>query len=167
MSSPLILWMSSPPHPSERQAAKPPWLARLRHSTLVRFLLVGGFGELLYLGLYLLFLQATAQRAAPAIAIAGAISMLVNAVLHARVSFRVPFSGGLLLRYVAIQLLCLGVSVALGALLQHLGFPSPAIGLVSGLAWTITSFLLTRRSYRSSSLRPQPAAAGRPPPGSW
>ncbi|MFZ9753944.1 MAG: GtrA family protein [Cyanobium sp.] len=159
--------MSSPPPPAERQPAKPIGLARPRHSTLVRFLLVGGFGELLYLGLYLLVLQVTAQQAAPAIAIAGGISLLVNAVLHARVSFRVPFSGGLLLRYVAIQLLCLGLSVALGALLQRLGLPSPVIGLISGLAWTITSFVLTRRSYQTSSLRPQPAAADRPPPGSW
>jgi putative flippase GtrA len=158
--------MSSLPPPAERQRGQPPWLARLRSSTLFRFLLVGGFGELLYLSLYLLLLQVTGQRAAPAIAIAGGISLLVNALLHARISFRVPFSRGLLLRYTAIQLFCLGLSVALGALLQRLGWPPPLIGLISGLAWTLTSFVLTRRTYQPPPLRPEPATADRPPPGS-
>jgi len=142
-----------------------PWIARLRRSTLVRFLLVGGFGELLYLGLYVLFLQLSGQRAATAIAIAGAITLVVNALLHARVSFRVAFRFSLLLRYTAIQLICLGFSVALGALLQRLGSPALLIGPLSGLLWTYTSFVLTRRSFRRDRLRPAPAAAGTPPPG--
>jgi putative flippase GtrA len=154
---------------AEPQTAAPlrALLQRLRRSTLVRFLLVGGFGELLYLGLYVLFLTLSGQRAAPAIAIAGAITLLVNALLHARVSFRVAFRIGLLLRYTAIQLLCLGVSVAIGALLQRLGTPALLIGPFSGLLWTVTSFLLTRRSFQAGRLRRGPAAADRPPPGSW
>jgi putative flippase GtrA len=158
--------MSTPPPRAERRDSRPAWLARLSRSSLLRFLLVGGFGELLYLSLYLVLLQVTGQRAAPAIAIAGGISLLVNAVLHARISFRVPFSGGLLLRYTAIQLLCLGWSVALGALLQRLAWPPPLIGLISGLAWSLTSFVLTRRTYQGAQLRPEPAAADRPGPGS-
>lgn len=124
-------------------------LAALRHSTLLRFLLVGGFGELLYLGLYALFWQLMGQRAAIAIAIAGGVSLLVNAVLHARLSFRVTFRGALLLRYALIQLVCLGLSVALGALLQRLGLAGLLIGVCSGLAWTVTSFVLTRRAFGS------------------
>lgn len=139
--------------------------ARLQRSTLVRFVLVGGFGELLYLGLYALALQLTGQRAAPAIAIAGTLSLLVNAVLHARLSFQVAFRLGLLLRYALIQLFCLGLSVALGALLQRLGIPALAVGILSGAVWSVTSFVLTRRSFRDRALTPAPAAADTPPPG--
>jgi len=146
-------------------ALKRAW-ARLRGSSLVRFLLVGGFGELLYLGLYGLMLQLTAQRAAPAIAIAGSVSLLVNAVLHARVSFRVAFRVALLLRYALIQVLCLGISVALGAQLQRLGFSVLVVGVLSGAAWTVTSFVLSRRYFQAGALRPAPAATDRPPPGS-
>ena len=141
--------MPSPPSAPERRRQPPSWLNRLRRSTLFRFLLVGGFGELLYLGLYILALPLTGQRAAPAIAIAGGITLLVNAVLHARISFRVPFSTGLLLRYVTIQLLCLALSAALGALIQRLGCPAVLIGPLSGLAWTATSFVLTRQIGRA------------------
>ncbi|MFM7269862.1 MAG: GtrA family protein [Cyanobium sp.] len=139
--------------------------ARLRRSSLVRFVLVGGIGELLYLGLYALALQLTGQRAAPAIAIAGTLSLLVNAVLHARLSFQVAFRLSLLLRYALIQLFCLGLSVALGALLQRLGIPALAVGILSGAAWSLTSFVLTRRSFRDGALTQAPAAVDMPPPG--
>lgn len=141
-------------------------LARLADSSLVRFVLVGGFGELLYLGLYALIWQLGGQRAPLAIGLAGAICLVVNALLHARVSFRVAFRGPLLLSYAAIQLLCLGLSVALGAQLQRFGLPGLVIGILSGLVWSVTSFLLTRRSFQADGLRRGPAAADRPPPGS-
>lgn len=141
-------------------------LRRLTGSSLFRFLLVGGFGELLYLGLYALFWQLGGQNAPLAIGWSGAICVVVNAVMHARVSFRVALSGALLLVYSAIQLLCLGLSMALGYLLQGLGLPGPWIGLLSGFAWTATSFLLTRRSFQAGRLRRGPVVADRPPPGS-
>ena len=141
-------------------------LARLADSSLVRFALVGGFGELLYLGLYALIWQLGGHQAPLAIGLAGAICLVVNSLLHARVSFRVAFSGALLLSYAAIQLLCLALSVALGAQLQRFGLPGLWIAILSGLAWTVTSFLLTRRSFQAGRLRRGPAAADRPPPGS-
>jgi len=141
-------------------------LRNLIRSSLFRFLLVGGFGELLYLGLYALFWQLGGQNAPLAIGLSGGICILVNAVMHARVSFRVSMSGALLFTYGAIQLLCLGFSMALGQLLQGLGLPGPWIGVLSGFAWTATSFLLTRRSFQASRLKRGPAAADRPPPGS-
>lgn len=137
--------------PARSRRARP---ASLRHSTLLRFLLVGGFGELLYLGFYALVWQLSGQRAPIAIALAGGLSLLVNAVLHARLSFRVAFRGPLLLRYALIQLVCLALSVALGALLQRLGLAGLLIGVCSGLAWTITSFVLTRRAFAGGAARP-------------
>lgn len=128
-------------------------LARLRHSSLLRFLLVGGIGELLYLGLYALIWRWSGERAVLAIAIAGGLCLLINAVLHARVSFRVAFRGALLLRYLLIQAICLGLSLALGALLQRLALNGLLIGVCSGLVWTLTSFLLTRRAFAGAGLR--------------
>ena len=125
-------------------------LRRLSGSSLFRFLLVGGFGELLYLGLYALFWQLGGHNAPLAIGLSGGLCVVVNAVLHARVSFRVAISGVLLLAYGAIQLLCLGLSMALGHLLQGLGLPGLWIGVLSGLTWSATSFLLTRRSFQAS-----------------
>lgn len=126
-------------------------LARLFDSTLLRFLLVGGFGELLYLALYALFWHLSARQAPLAIAAAGTLSLLANSVLHARLSFRVAYRPALLLRYGAVQLVCLALSVALGALLQHLGVQGLLIGMLSGLAWTLTSFLLSRRAFRGGA----------------
>jgi len=126
-------------------------LRRLTGSSLFRFLLVGGFGELLYLGLYALFWQLGGHNAPLAIGLSGGLCVVVNAVLHARVSFRVAMSGALLLAYGAIQLLCLGLSMALGFLLQGLGLPGPWIGVLSGIAWSATSFLLTRRSFKPAA----------------
>jgi len=126
-------------------------LRRLSGSSLFRFLLVGGFGELLYLGLYALFWPLGGHNAPLAIGLSGGLCVVVNAVMHARVSFRVAMSGALLLAYGAIQLLCLGLSMALGFLLQGLGLPGPWIGVLSGIAWSATSFLLTRRSFRPAA----------------
>lgn len=73
--------------------------------------------------------------------------------------------GPLLLSYAAIQSFWLGLSVALGAQLQRFGLPGLWIGILSGLVWSVTSFLLTRRSFEPGGLRRGPAAADRPPPG--
>ena len=51
--------------------------------------------------------------------------------------------GPLRLSYAAIQLFWLGLSVALGAQLQRFGLPGLWIGILSGLVWSVTSFLLT------------------------
>ncbi|MFZ0407077.1 MAG: GtrA family protein [Cyanobium sp.] len=121
----------------------------LRHQ-LVRFLLVGGCGELLYLALFALVGLAGGSATA-AVALAGAISLLLNAVLHARYSFRVPFRLALLGRYAAIQLGCLGLSLAAAWALQHLGIDRFRIALITMVLWAATSFVLTRLSYRSTA----------------
>ena len=41
--------------------------------------------------------------------------------------------------------------MALGFLLQGLGLPGPWIGVLSGIAWSATSFLLTRRSFQPAA----------------
>ncbi len=121
----------------------------LQHQ-LVRFLLVGGCGELLYLALFALVSLAGGSASA-AVASAGAICLVLNAVLHARYSFRVPFRLALLGRYGAIQLGCLGLSLGAAWALQHLGIDRVAIALITMVLWAATSFLLTRLSYRSAA----------------
>ncbi len=120
----------------------------LQHQ-LVRFLLVGGCGELLYLALFALVSLAGGSATA-AVAIAGAICLVLNAVLHARYSFRVPFRLALLGRYALIQLGCLGLSLAAAGALQRLAFNRAAIALITMVLWAASSFLLTRLSYRSA-----------------
>jgi len=115
----------------------------------VRFLLVGGCGELLYLALFALVSLAGGSAIAT-VAIAGAICLVLNAVLHARYSFRVPFRLALLGRYALIQLGCLGLSLAAAGALQRLAFDRAAIALITMVLWAATSFLLTRLSYRSA-----------------
>lgn len=130
-------------------------------STLLRFLLVGAFGEILYLGLYGLSWWLTA-RVPLAIAISGGICLVVNAVLHARVTFQVAFRRTLLARYLAIQLACLGLSLALGSVLEQAGVQAALVGLITLVVWSGCSFLLTRRAFvpagRRGSARDRRAA---------
>ncbi len=116
----------------------------------VRYLLVGGIGELAYLILFWLVTRAGGS-AVQAIAVAGAICLVMNAVLHARISFRVRFRLPLLISYVAVQLLCLPLSLLAGWGLERLAVPALWIALVSMALWSATSFLLTRRTYRRSA----------------
>lgn len=126
----------------------------LRHAP-VRFLLVGGCGELVYLALFAL-VSSSGGSAVSAIAVAGTLSMLLNAVLHARISFRVRFRLRLLLAYGGIQLLCLAVSLVVGRGLERAGAGPTPVALITLLLWAALSFLLTRWNYR----RPQGEAAG-------
>jgi putative flippase GtrA len=124
-------------------------LRRLASGSLPRFLLVGALGELLYLALYALGWQLTGQ-ATLAIALAGGLCLLINAVLHARVSFRVRFRRGLLVRYAAVQGVCLALSLVLGGVLQAVGVGAAAVGLISLVVWSGCSFLLTRAAFRAA-----------------
>lgn len=139
-----------------RRLRLPRRLNWLNHS-LVRFVLVGGVGELLYLGLFAL---AVRTGAAPllAILIAGGICLLLNAVLHARISFRVAFRWRLLLDYLLIQALCLLLTLGLGWLLERRATPAMGVAIASLLLWSGLSFGLTRWRYRRPS--PPPESAG-------
>jgi putative flippase GtrA len=133
-------------------------LQRLLQNQLVRFVLVGGCGELLYLALFALVSLAGGSATA-SVAIAGGISLVLNAVLHARYSFRVPFRLALLGRYAAIQLGCLGLSLAAAWGLQRLGMDRLAIALITMVLWAATSFVLTSLSYRPSTSPDEPLAS--------
>ena len=129
-----------------------PWalVRRGLDSSLLRFLLVGGSGELLYLGLFALAVRAGLSNMV-AISLAGGICLVFNAVMHARVSFRVRFSRSLLVRYIAIQSLGMLVSLLTAAMLERLPRPfssSLVVGLASYGAWSALSFGLTRAAYR-------------------
>jgi putative flippase GtrA len=128
-------------------------LRRGLNSSLLRYLLVGGSGELLYLGLFALGVAAGMTNQL-AISLAGGICLVFNAVLHARVSFRVRFSVSLFLRYTAIQALGFLVSLQSAAMLERMPkpFSSPiVVGPVSYAVWAGLSFWLTRAIYRRSS----------------
>jgi len=137
------------------------YLRRIADSSLPRFLVVGALGELLYLGLYALGWRLTGQ-VTTAILLAGGLCLLVNAILHCRVSFRVPFRSGLLLRYGMIQAFCLAVTVLMSQGLQRLGMGATGVGLSSLVIWSGCSFLLTRATFRPSSRRDGPPGTPAP-----
>ena len=119
------------------------------NSSLLRFLLVGGSGELLYLALFALAVRAGLSNMV-AIILAGGICLIINAVLHARISFRVRFSRALLANYAAIQLFCLTVTLGAAALLERMGAKSMVVGFGTMVLWAVMSFVLTKASYRRS-----------------
>jgi len=118
----------------------------LRHS-LLRFILVGGLGEGLYLLLYSLAVRAGSSSLI-AISLAGSTCLVLNAFLHARISFRLDFRWRMLGEYASIQTFCLILVLILGWLLDNRGVSTAAVGLASLLVWSSLSFLLTRFCYR-------------------
>ena len=115
----------------------------------LRFLLVSALGEITYLALF-----AVASRAGfsnlVAITLAGAICIIQNGFLHARISFRVRFGGTLLRDYLAVQLLCMAAALGAGALMEKLGSKSAVIAVATYVLWAGASFLLTRWRYRQA-----------------
>jgi len=120
----------------------------LNHS-LVRFMLVGGCGEVLYLVLFAAASQAGASNLL-AITLAGSICLLINAVLHARISFRVRFHWQLLRDYLLVQALGLLLALGLGWLLGRLSAPPMLVGVATLVLWSGISFLLTRWRFQRS-----------------
>ena len=126
----------------------------LEHS-LVRFVLVGGCGELLY---FILFMAATRAGldSRAAVLMAGALCLGINAVLHARISFRVRF------RWQGVGLL---LALALAWMLERQQLSAAVIGLATLLVWACCSFLLTRwRFQRLRRPNPEPGAPRQAPP---
>ena len=120
--------------------------------TLVRFGIVGLLGEALYFLLYGLFISLTGSTSS-SLALAGGICILVNAYSHSRITFRVRFSGRLLLGYVQIQILGFGLAFLSGLALEHAGAGKWLIALITYLLWSIASFLLTRLLYSDQGAR--------------
>jgi hypothetical protein len=121
-----------------------PWI-RL---TVVRFGIVALFGEGFYFILYGLLLFLTNNTAATLV-ITGGICILVNAYMHSRITFRVQFSGRLLLGYLQIQFIGFGVSFISGLVLDNAGVGKWLIALITYALWTVISFTLTMILYRA------------------
>jgi putative flippase GtrA len=115
----------------------------------IRFLLVGACGEVVYLALYALASRAGLGTLA-AISLAGGVCLLLNAYLHARISFRVRYRWSLLRDYLAVQLLCLALALGVGALLERQGTAQSLIAVATLVLWGGTSFLLTRWRFRQA-----------------
>jgi hypothetical protein len=105
-----------------------------------------GLNQVLYLMLYglPLSLGATAEVG---LTIAGLICIVVNAYKHARISFRVRFSGFLLISYIAIQMVCFLLSFLMGMMAAHARIPNAWVGLITLIFWMLLSFLLTNLVY--------------------
>ena len=112
----------------------------------VRFILVGLFSELTYL---FLFVNATSLGFHPsgAVVIVGSLCTILNAQLHARISFRVRNTVRKTINYLRIQVFCLCVATVLAYGLKSVGVLSWLIGMTTGLIWTFMSFFLARRLY--------------------
>jgi putative flippase GtrA len=117
--------------------------------SILRFFLVAALGELTYLALFAIATRAGLDTMA-AITLAGAICIIQNSILHARISFRVRFHWTLLRDYLAVQLLCLAVALGAGALMEKLGSESAVIAVATYVLWAGASFLLTRWRYREA-----------------
>ena len=130
-----------------------PGSLRWLNNSLVRFMLVGGCGELLY---FVLFMAASRAGVGTSVAIAtaGGICLLINAVLHARISFRVRFRWPLLIDYLLIQGVGLVLALGLGWGLEKQRVSAPLVGLATLLVWAFSSFLLTRWRFERSRQRP-------------
>ena len=115
----------------------------------LRYLLVSALGELTYLALFAIASRAGLSNLV-AITLAGAICIIQNGFLHARISFRVRFGGNLLRDYLAVQLLCMAAALGAGALLEKLGSKSAVIAVATYVLWAGASFLLTRWRYRQA-----------------
>lgn len=126
----------------------------LEHS-LVRFVLVGGCGELLYFVLFMAAARAGLDSRL-AVVLAGAICLAINAVLHARISFRVRFRWSLLIDYLLIQGVGLLLALGLAWILERQRLSSALIGLATLLVWACCSFLLTRWRFQRPRRRGSP-----------
>jgi putative flippase GtrA len=115
----------------------------------LRFLLVGALGELTYLALFAIASRAGLSSMG-AITLAGAICIILNGFLHARISFRVRFRWALLRDYLAVQLLCLAVALGAGALMERLGSEPSIIAVATYVLWAGISFSLTRWRFRQA-----------------
>ena len=126
------------------------WKKRLLDSSMVRFGLVGLFGELLYFLLYGIFLFWTGSTSIT-LALAGSICILVNAYSHSRISFRVPFSRSLLFGYIQIQVIGFLLAFVGGIALDRVGTAKWGIAMVTYILWSLTSYLLTKVLYQGST----------------
>jgi putative flippase GtrA len=133
-----------------RAALLPGIQRRLFQYSLLRFILVGGLGEGLYLLLYSLAVRAGSSSLI-AISVAGSTCLVVNAFLHARISFRLDFRWRMLAGYALIQGFCLILTLTLGWILDNRGASTAGVGLASLLFWSCLSFLLTRFFYRRTT----------------
>lgn len=124
-------------------------LGQKLNKSWVRFLLVGGCGELLYLGLFTAASRAWGNTPV-AIALAGGICLVTNAILHARISFRIHFRWSLLMDYLLIQLVCLLLSLLIGWGMDRIKISAPIIGLSTMVAWASLSFVMTRWRFQRS-----------------
>lgn len=121
---------------------------RLLRLSAFRFGLVGLAGEALYFILYGLVYQISKNNTA-ALAFSGGICLAVNAYVHARFTFRIRFSWGLLFNYLLIQLIGFLFAFIIGLALDQAKADVWLIAFLTYVIWAGLSFLLTQALYRA------------------
>lgn len=121
---------------------------RVLRLSAVRFGLVSLAGETLYFILYGIVYHFTRNNSA-ALAFSGGLCIAFNSYVHARFTFRIRFSWGLLCNYLLIQLIGFGFAFIVGLALEQAKAKAWHIAFFTYVIWAGLSFLLTRAVYRT------------------
>ena len=122
-------------------------LNKFLHSTLFRFLTVGAVVEILYLGIYWVFLS-LGFNPAQSIFLAGSICITLNGYLQIRWSFKLQFKANHLIKFYSIQGICLAVNIGIGSLLATGKVNDMSIGIITLFSWGGLSYLMSRAVYK-------------------
>ena len=122
-------------------------IEKIFQSTLARFITVGAVVEALYIGIYSGLVMAR-MTVVEAVFIAGGICISLNGYLQVRWSFRLKFTSNLMIKFYAVQGICLVVNILIGEWLSIAGTNKHVIGIVTLVTWGGLSYLLSRAIYK-------------------
>ena len=108
-----------------------------------RFLIVGAFGEIIYLILFYL-LSWVINSNSYSVLISGGFCIGLNILMHSRITFRVNLSLLFAMKYILIQSFCLIICSALSIVFTKNNINHFLIGILTLLIWTIMSYILCR-----------------------
>ena len=108
-----------------------------------RFLIVGAFGEIIYLILFYL-LSWVINSNSYSVLISGGFCIGLNILMHSRITFRVKLSLLFAMKYILIQSFCLIICSMLSIVFTKNNINNFSIGILTLLMWTIMSYTLCR-----------------------
>ena len=108
-----------------------------------RFLFVGAFGEIIYLILFYL-LSLVINSNSYAVLISGGFCIVLNILMHSRITFRVKLNFLFAMKYISIQSFCLIICSVLSIVFAKNNLSNFLIGILTLLIWTIMSYILCR-----------------------
>ena len=108
-----------------------------------RFLIVGAFGEIIYLILFYV-LSLVINSNSYSVLISGGFCVALNILMHSRITFRVKLSLLFAMKYILIQSFCLIICSLLSIVFTKNNINHFLIGILTLLIWTIMSYILCR-----------------------